>query len=78
MAHKTGIEVCKQAYETQPHLKLAVSRNDSSIGSWDESKQRYVVVAGRIISNDEWCSLPYELLINGQPAIKAEDWIPVL
>ena len=77
MEIRTGIDVIRKAYETQPHLKLAVNRKDNAIGSWDESKGRYVMVAGRVITDDSWVSMSYELLINGNPPIKSEDWIPV-
>ena len=71
----TGRELITKVYTTQPHLKLAVSKNDGSIGSWSDTHGRYIVVAGRMIHTNEWYSMEHELLINGEPI--PVEWIPV-
>lgn len=43
-----------------------LSKDGKSIGAWSESLQRTVVVAAQDLQG-RWVSLPYELLINGQP-----------
>jgi hypothetical protein len=63
----TAHEIIRKAYETQPHLRLAVNREENCIGSWSESAGRFVVVACKtIFPNDPWVEMPYELLINGK------------
>ena len=69
-------KIIAQAYRDQPHLKLAVSRAGSSIGSWSESAGRYVTVACLTLTG-EWVNMPYEILCNGKPPVAAEDWIPI-
>jgi len=74
----TAQDVIRKAYQTQPHLKLAVNREGNCIGAWSEQQQRFVMVAGRTIFDPPtWVSMPYELLINGKPPVAAADWIPV-
>lgn len=66
------------AYKTQPHLRLAVDNKGCAIGSWSVEKNRYVMVAGRAITQGKpWVAMEYELLINGNPPVAAEDWLPV-
>ena len=73
----TAQEIIAQAYKNQPELKLAYSKDGAAIGAWDTSKGRYVMVAGRTITEGQpWLNMPYELLKNGQPPVKAEDWVP--
>lgn len=74
MQDRTAHDIITQAYETQPHIRLAVSKSGDTIGSWSEEKNRFVVVAGRYITG-EWVSLPYELLVNGKPLVT--EWAEV-
>jgi hypothetical protein len=76
---ETAKAVIATAYETQPHLRLAIGKSKCSdpscIGSWYEQEQRYIPVA-YVGIDGKWYQGPgYELLINGQPV--AFEWTPV-
>lgn len=57
-----------------PIPRYAVGNDGSCIGAWVEDKGRYVTIAGKLISGDQWASLPYEILVNGDPV--PVRWIP--
>ena len=76
----TATAIIERAYREQPGLKLAVSASGGAIGSWDEGKGRYVMVAGMLLPGlmgpgERWVSCPVEMLVNGKPAV--DDWRPV-
>lgn len=80
VAAGTGREVCRKAYETQPHLRLAIgtplSGDPTCIGSWDKNLERFVPVAFVGIDGEWYRGPRYELLINGQPVERTWEEIP--
>lgn len=70
----TARELLKIARDGRPNVRYAMHRNETAIGAWVEDKGRFVVVAGKLLTG-EWASLPYELLVNGAPMHKPEDWV---
>ncbi len=75
MKQTTAAEIVARVKIEQPHLKLAVSASGGAIGVWDAKLARYVMVAGKVLSNpgtEFWAGLEYELLINGKPPV--DDW----
>jgi hypothetical protein len=71
---QSALEVIRKAYETQPHLNLAVNDKQNCIGAWSKELGRYVIVASLTLT-DQWVSMPYELLING--AVPVRNWVAV-
>lgn len=60
-------ELALQAIEGRPNVRYAYdAKSDAAVGAWVESMGRWVMVAGRLITG-EWASMPYELLVNGEP-----------
>ena len=62
----SGTELIAIARQERPGVRYLLSKDGKSIGAWSESLQRTVVVAAQDLQG-RWVSLPYELLINGQP-----------
>lgn len=59
-------ELLAIARKGRPNVKYALDKKRQAIGAWSDSLGRYVQVAGLLI-NGEWASLPFEVLVNGQP-----------
>lgn len=53
------------AIGSTPATKRISGDSETCIGAWDERLQRFVQVAGKLITG-EWCSMPYEFLVNGE------------
>jgi len=70
----TGEELLAIARKGRPNVRYALNRNGTAIAAWAEPLGRWQVVAGKLLTG-EWASLPYELLVNGEPVHKQEDWI---
>ncbi len=70
----TGPELLALARKGRPEVRYALHRDGTAIAAWVPSLSRWVVVAGQLIGMGEWASLPYELLVNGQPMHKQTDW----
>lgn len=68
------LELLESARKAKPHIRYARSRDGKAVGGWDSAKGRFVMVASLAITN-EWVSTPFEILINGEPPYKPEDWI---
>lgn len=65
----TGNELLAIARNGRPNIRYEFNYKKTLIGAWVEEKKRFVAVAGKIIGeNEKWLSMPYELLIDGQPA----------
>lgn len=63
----TAIELARQAKAAKPHVRYAVAENGGAVGAWNDALGRFQPVAGRSIADDRWYSMPYEVLVNGQP-----------
>ncbi len=73
MAMKTTqAELLAIARQGRPNVRYAAHKDGKSIAAWCNG--RWTVVAGQLINGD-WASLPYELLVNGEPCHKQTDWI---
>jgi hypothetical protein len=75
---KTALEVILAAYQNPANDALRLAHNDAQncIGSWDEGKQRFVMVAAlTIVGGGYWVEMPYELLVNGKHIV--ENWTEV-
>lgn len=72
----TAQEVALQAKGAKPHVRYAYSKSGNSVGGWVEERGRFMTVASRLLNN-QWVSMPYEVLVNGQPCHKPDDWIEV-
>jgi hypothetical protein len=68
----TSTELLAIARKGRPNVRYAVNTTDDSIAAWSESESRWVRVAGKMITG-EWCDVPFEILINGEPM--AATWI---
>lgn len=64
---RTALDVIRTAYKNpaNDHLRLAVNAEENAIGSWNSTQGRFVIVACLTIT-DEWCEMPYELIVNGE------------
>lgn len=54
-----------RSYDREQTLRLALGCQGSVIGQWMPSLDRYYPVACQTITQ-EWVSMPYEILANGQ------------
>jgi len=55
-----------QAQVAKPHVKYVLNDKRNIIGAWSSTLNRYVCVASLSLTG-EWVSMPYELLVNGEP-----------
>jgi len=51
-----------------------MSRKENAIGGFVADVGRFVMVASLGIDG-QWYSVPYEILVNGEPPFKPADWI---
>ena len=70
----TAHELLRIAREGRPTVRYAMNAKGTAIGAWSDELGRYVTVAGLLITGTgQWASMPYELLVNGQPI--PNEWI---
>ena len=62
----TGQELLTIARKGRPTVRYAITATGDAIGAWVEEYNRFVRVAGKLVTG-EWVSLPVEILIDGRP-----------
>ncbi len=62
---KTAQELATSAHAARPNVIYRAAADGNSVAAWHDG--RWIPVASRIISGG-WASLPYELLVDGEPA----------
>lgn len=70
----TAQEILAIAKAGRPNVRYALNRKQNAIAAYSQEMDRFVCVAGMLIDGS-WASMPHELLINGNPVHKREDWI---
>ncbi len=60
--------VLDRARKEKPDVRYVLNSERTVIGAWSESLGRYVCVACLALTG-EWVSMPYEVLVNGQPMV---------
>lgn len=61
----SGVQIIGEALDRDPTVRLALGCRGSVIGQWMSSLTRFYPIACQTITN-EWVSMPYEILANGQ------------
>jgi hypothetical protein len=69
----TAPELLALCREHRPELRYGMAADGTAIGAWDAKQGRFVPVAMLAI-NKTWVRTEYEVLINGEPPYKPEDW----
>lgn len=69
----TASNIIKLAISQHPNSRFAVHYSGLSVAGWDSTLGRWVPIAGKTITG-KWCAMPYELMANGKPLHKQEDW----
>lgn len=67
-------ELLTIARRGKPHVRYARNRHGNAIAGFDEKLGRWCAVASLTI-HGLWVSMPFELLVNGQPLHRQEDWL---
>ena len=70
----TGNELLAILKKNNPNRTFAITKKGTTIGVWSDKAGRYNVILAVNICDNKWCECP-DLLVNGQPAVKAEDWV---
>lgn len=58
--------ILREARQAKPHVRYVLNDKQTVIGAWSDALNRYVCVACVAITG-EWVSMPYEILVNGEP-----------
>ena len=61
---RTALDIARAAKLAKPHIRYAASQDNSCVVAMDAG--RWVRVAAHTIDG-RWVSMPYELLVNGEP-----------
>jgi hypothetical protein len=69
----TAPELLARCREHRPELRYAMDADGTAIGAWDEKLGRFVPVA-MLALDKGWFWSRYEILINGEPPYRPEDW----
>ena len=67
-------ELVEIARAGRADVRYARNKTGTLIGAWIEEMGRYYVVAALSLTGS-WIGMPFEVLANGQPMHKPEDWI---
>lgn len=75
--HRTPSEIAKIIYQSNPgsNLQLYANKAQNAVGVWSHALGRVQVLASEMLDG-RWAPMP-ELLINGEPCFKPEDWEPI-
>ena len=68
----TATALLARAKAARPTVDYRFNASQTAIGAWNTQLSRFQVVACQAITG-EWVSMPYEVLIDGQP--KTEVWV---
>ncbi len=68
------VEVTNLLQKDSPSIQFYWNGSRSAIGYWNHTLGRVQVLVSELI-NGAWAPMP-ELLINGEPCFKPEDWTP--
>lgn len=64
----TAHEILALARAQHPGVRYALDSKQQCLGAWNEALGRYQVIAGLLLGKPgQWCSMPYEILVNGAP-----------
>jgi hypothetical protein len=69
----TAPDLLAIARRDRPNVRYAIAWDGAAVGGWDEDLGRFVPVMMRATTG-EWLHCNYEVLIDGNPAYKPEDW----
>lgn len=72
-----AVELLSECRRLNPSQRFAVSKTECAVGLWQESLGRFVPVYMKWYDG-RWCHMPYELMVNGQPPYKPEDWLEAI
>lgn len=73
----TARELAQKARHDKPEVRYAYNEKGNGVAAWDEKQKRWAQVAGLLLTG-QWCSLPFELLINGEHTHEQNEWIEVV
>ena len=68
-------EIAKIIQENNPNIQLYTTKDLTAIGYWSHNLNRVQVLVSELL-NGSWAAMP-DILINGEPCFKADDWRPV-
>jgi hypothetical protein len=68
----TTAQVLAELRRARPNIRYAANKNDNAIAAWIEG--RWIAIVSQLISGG-WSSVPQEILVNGEPLYKQDDWV---
>ena len=73
---RSALDLVREARAAKPGVRYAHNESGTAVAGWDSDQGRWVPVAGLGIDG-AWYSVPFEVLANGEPMHRQEDWIEV-